>query len=234
MKNISCIIVDDEPIGREILEHFVSKVSYLNLVHSFDDAVEATLFLQQQKINLLITDINMPNLNGIELVKSLTSPPYIIFVTAHREFALDGFDNGAVDYMVKPVRFDRFLIAIDRVQQRFRLSEEYSVSNDKEFIFIKVEGKLIKVILKEIIYIEALGDYAKIITNNNSFITLSTLKSFEELLNSIKFQRVQRSFIVNTMYIQSFVGNSIQLNNDKTITISTNMKSELFKLLGLV
>jgi len=232
MKKLSCIILDDEPLGREIIEHFSSKISFLDVKKSFEDPIEAMLFLQEHTIDLLITDINMPQINGIELVQSLRHPPAIIFVTAHRDFALDGFDSGAIDYLVKPVRFERFLTAVNRVKERQK--EVYDTETVvRDFIFVKANGKLEKIIFAEIIYIEAQGDYLKIVTKNEHFVTLSTMKSFEEHLLIPEFLRVQRSFIVNVSAIQSFSGHTIELDNGKSISISVSKKEELFKILGV-
>ncbi|WP_353165606.1 LytR/AlgR family response regulator transcription factor [Empedobacter brevis] len=232
MKKLSCIILDDEPLGREIIEHFSSKISFLDVKKLFEDPIEAMLFLQEHTIDLLITDINMPQINGIELVQSLRHPPAIIFVTAHRDFALDGFDSGAIDYLVKPVRFERFLTAVNRVKERQK--EVYdSETVVRDFIFVKANGKLEKIIFAEIIYIEAQGDYLKIVTKNEHFVTLSTMKSFEEHLVIPEFLRVQRSFIVNVSAIQSFSGHTIELDNGKSISISVSKKEELFKILGV-
>ncbi|GEM51937.1 DNA-binding response regulator [Empedobacter brevis NBRC 14943 = ATCC 43319] len=232
MKKLSCIILDDEPLGREIIEHFSSKISFLDVKKSFEDPIEAMLFLQEHTIDLLITDINMPQINGIELVQSLRHPPAIIFVTAHRDFALDGFDSGAIDYLVKPVRFERFLTAVNRVKERQK--EVYDTETVvRDFIFVKANGKLEKIIFAEIIYIEAQGDYLKIVTKNEYFVTLSTMKSFEEHLVIPEFLRVQRSFIVNVSAIRSFSGHTIELDNGKSISISVSKKDELFKILGV-
>ncbi|MGU9937061.1 LytR/AlgR family response regulator transcription factor [Empedobacter brevis] len=232
MKKLSCIILDDEPLGREIIEHFSSKISFMDVKKSFEDPIEAMLFLQEHTIDLLITDINMPQINGIELVQSLRHPPAIIFVTAHRDFALDGFDSGAIDYLVKPVRFERFLTAVNRVKERQK--EVYDTETVvRDFIFVKANGKLEKIIFAEIIYVEAQGDYLKIVTKNEHFVTLSTMKSFEEHLLIPEFLRVQRSFIVNVSAIQSFSGHTIELDNGKSISISVSKKEELFKILGV-
>ncbi|WP_314060814.1 LytTR family DNA-binding domain-containing protein [Empedobacter brevis] len=232
MKKLSCIILDDEPLGREIIEHFSSKISFMDVKKSFEDPIEAMLFLQEHTIDLLITDINMPQINGIELVQSLRHPPAIIFVTAHRDFALDGFDSGAIDYLVKPVRFERFLTAVNRVKERQK--EVYDTETVvRDFIFVKANGKLEKIIFAEIIYIEAQGDYLKIVTKNEYFVTLSTMKSFEEHLVIPEFLRVQRSFIVNVSAIRSFSGHTIELDNGKSISISVSKKDELFKILGV-
>ena len=176
---MKCIILDDEPIGREILENYIQKVEYLECVNSFEDPIEALLFLQANPVDLLITDINMPQINGIDLVKSLQNQLSIIFVTAHRDFALDGFETGAIDYLVKPVRFDRFLKATNRAYEQFKLQKNLLKPTDRAYIFVKVNGKLEKINFEQIVYIEAQGDYLNIITTSSKILTLATLKSFE-------------------------------------------------------
>ncbi|GGE96492.1 two component transcriptional regulator, LytTR family [Chishuiella changwenlii] len=233
MEKIRCIILDDEPIGREILQNFTEKIPFLEVCNTFESPLDVITYLQENEIDLLITDINMPHLNGVELVQSLQKPPFIIFVTAHRDFALDGFDSGAVDYLVKPVRFERFLKAVNKVSLYKKDTQKDKTLDTKTNIFLKVNGKFEKIILDTILYIEANGDYLKIVTEKQNYTILSTMKSFEESLDSSNFLRVQRSFIININSIQSFSGNTVQLNNGKTISISIQKKEELFKILGV-
>lgn len=240
---LRCIVIDDEPIGRELIVDFVKTVPFLDLLDSYEDPVEALAYLQDSEVDLIFSDIQMPKVNGIELIRSLPKQPAVIFVTAHRDFALEGFEDGVVDYLVKPVAYSRFLKAANRAKERIQALSPAGKSiapeipqNKEEFsdrIFIKVNGRLVKVILSDILYVEALGDYLKIVTDTESFTTLATLKSMEELLMPPVFLRVQRSFIVKLASIKSISGNVIELNNGKTITIATTKKEELFSLLGI-
>ncbi|WDF45173.1 LytTR family DNA-binding domain-containing protein [Chryseobacterium sp. KACC 21268] len=234
MEKLRCIVLDDEPIGREIIENFVKEIDFLELVDSFEDPVKALMFLENNNVDLIFSDIQMPKINGLDLVKSLENPPVIIFVTAHRDFALDGFETGATDYLVKPVRFDRFLKAVNKAKDYISLKQNSTVHQvNSDRIFIKSDGKLTKILLDEILYVEAQGDYLKIVIQNETYTTLATLKSMDEVLTLPKFFRVQRSFIINLEAIRSLNGNMVELVNGKSISIALNKKEELFQLLGI-
>jgi len=234
MEKLRCIVLDDEPIGREIIENFVKEIDFLELIDSFEDPVKALMFLENKKIDLIFSDIQMPKISGLDLVKSLENPPVIIFITAHRDFALDGFETGATDYLVKPVRFDRFLKAVNKAKDYLILKQNSTVHQvNSDRIFIKSDGKLTKILLDEILYVEAQGDYLKIVINNETYTTLATLKSMDEVLTLPKFFRVQRSFIINLEATRSVNGNMVELINGKGISIALNKKEELFQLLGI-
>ncbi|OPB84683.1 LytR/AlgR family response regulator transcription factor [Elizabethkingia ursingii] len=234
MEKLHCIIIDDEPLGRDVIESFVQEIPFLSLTESFGDSTEALLYLQNNTVDIIFSDIQMPKINGMELVKSLSNPPVIIFITAHRDFALDGFDTGATDYLVKPVRFDRFLKAVNRAKDYIALKQIPSIQQvNTDRIFIKSEGKLIKILLNEILYVEAQGDYLKIVIDSETYTTQATLKSMEEILTLPGFFRVQRSFILNIEAIRSVNANMVELINGKTISIALNKKDELFSLLGI-
>lgn len=234
MEKLRCIVLDDEPIGREIIENFVKEIDFLELVDSFEDPVKALMFLESNKVDLIFSDIQMPKINGLDLVKSLENPPVIIFITAHRDFALDGFETGATDYLVKPVRFDRFLKSVNKAKDYINLKQNSTVHQvNSDRIFIKSDGKLTKILLDEILYVEAQGDYLKIVIQNQTYTTLATLKSMDEVLTLPKFFRVQRSFIINLEAIRSLSGNMVELVNGKSISIALNKKEELFQLLGI-
>ncbi|MCD9855282.1 LytTR family DNA-binding domain-containing protein [Epilithonimonas sp. JDS] len=234
MEKLRCIVLDDEPIGREIIENFVKEIDFLELVDSFEDSVKALMFLENNNVDLIFSDIQMPKINGLDLVKSLEKPPVIIFITAHRDFALDGFETGATDYLVKPVRFDRFLKAVNKAKDYIILKQNSTVHQvNSDRIFIKSDGKLTKILLDEILYVEAQGDYLKIVIQNETYTTLATLKSMDEVLTLPKFFRVQRSFIINLEAIRSLSGNMVELVNGKSISIALNKKEELFQLLGI-
>ncbi|WP_228422435.1 LytR/AlgR family response regulator transcription factor [Chryseobacterium aurantiacum] len=237
-EKLRCIVIDDEPIGKELIVNFVKTIPFLELQASYEDPIEALMYLQSNEVDIIFSDIEMPKINGIDLIRTLTKQPSIIFITAHRDFALEGFENGVVDYLVKPVAYNRFLKAVNRAKERIQASsktqtepKENNFSVDR--IFIKVSGKLVKLILEDILYVEALGDYLKIVTDTESYTTLATLKSMEDILILPKFFRVQRSFIVKLTAIKSVSGNVIELNNGKAITIASTKKDELFNLLGI-
>lgn len=232
-KKLSFIVVDDEPLGKELIVGFAQSVPFLEFKAAFEKPMEALAYLQTNEIDIVFTDVQMPGISGIELISSLTNPPLTIFITAHRDFALDGFENGAVDFLVKPVAYSRFLKAANRAKDRISVGKKDESKESLDKIFIKVNGKLVKILLNEILYIEALGDYLKIVTVSESFTTLGTLKSMEEILVPPSFLRVQRSFIVSISSIKSISGNIIELNNGKSISIASIKKDELLRLLGI-
>ncbi|AYN04275.1 LytTR family DNA-binding domain-containing protein [Flavobacterium sp. 140616W15] len=235
MNKLICIVIDDEPLGRVVIETFVKEIPYLELSASFEDPVEALAYLHNNAVDIVFSDIQMPKISGMELLRSLVYPPVVIFITAHRDFALDGFEAGVTDYLVKPVRFDRFLKAVNRAKDKVTSSQiatlQQQIHTDR--IFIKSEGKLVKILFNEILYIEAQGDYLKIIIPSGSFTTQVTLKAMEEILNLPNFFRVQRSFILNLEAVRSINGNTVELTNGKSIAIALNKKEELFNLLGI-
>ena len=240
-KKIRCLVLDDEPLGREIVENFVEQTPFLSLDGSFGNPLDALSFMQQNEIDVLLTDIEMPQINGLQLINSLSKKPLIIFITAFRDYALEGFDAGVVDYLVKPVSYDRFLKALNRVKEivtskkiiEKRSIEEPNKRETIDRIFIKADNKLIKIMLDDIVYIEALKDYLRIhVSNTERYVTHSTMKAIEEKLPE-NFFRIQRSFIINTKYIKSFYGNTVSLNIGDSLPISVNAKAELFRKLGL-
>jgi len=236
MNKIKCLVVDDEPIAREIIESFIEKTSFLELIGSFGKPLDALSFIQNNKVDIILTDIEMPQLTGLQLINSLSQKPATIFITAYREYALEGFDTGVIDYLVKPVSYDRFLKAINRAKQSLNTQQENKViiSQEKvDRIFIKADNRLVKILFEDIIYIEALKDYLRIhLSEKERYITHSTMKAIEEKLPD-NFFRIQRSFIINTKFVKSFYGNTVQMTIGENLPISLSAKAELFKKLGI-
>lgn len=172
------LIVDDEPIARQILVQYAQDDIRLEVVATCKNAIEALTYLQQQPIDLLLLDINMPKLSGLELVKSLAQPPAIIFTTAYREYAVDGFELQVVDYLVKPFSFPRFLQAVGRVSMLKQNNSNLSTADD--FFFIKTDGKTIKIHHRDILYIEAMSEYVRIHTDKQNWMSLQSLRYLEE------------------------------------------------------
>ena len=172
MNKIKSIIIDDEPLAIEVIENLASQIPFLEVIGRFQNPVDAIFFLQNNNVDLVFCDIEMPEINGIEVIKNLEKPPLFIIITAFRDFAIDSFELGVFDYLVKPVRLDRFLKAVNRVNQFINLknqSEVHKINDDR--IFIKSEGKLVKILLNEIVYIEAQGDYLKLVLKDQSYTT---------------------------------------------------------------
>jgi DNA-binding LytR/AlgR family response regulator len=215
---LNCMIVDDEPPAVEVLKTYVAAVSSLHLVNVCRNAIEASNFLQVQSVDLLFLDIQMPLLLGTDLVRTLKNPPHIIFTTAYRKFALDGFELDAVDYLLKPISFERFLKAVNKVMHGRMKTVEEKATNVSEppnahnaFINLRVDRKNLKIYLSDILYIESLKDYVKVVTATKTYITKQSISSLEELLQGKNFIRIHRSFIVSIDKIHSFTSNMIEV-----------------------
>lgn len=230
---MQCIIIDDEPLAIELLEDFVSKVPFLSLVQSCSSAFEAIQVIQKGSIDLIFSDIEMPEFTGIEFIKSLEKKPLVIFTTAYSHYAVEGFNLNAVDYLVKPIPFHRFLTAVNRAHELFDLKTDAETSTTQsqqqaDFIFVKSDYENLKVNLNTIRYIEGLKDYIKIYTNDvKPILTLNSLKAFEEKL-PINFIRVHRSYIVSLNHINSVQRNRIIIDKNY-IPIGQNYKDEFVK-----
>lgn len=233
---ITCIIIDDEPLALELLEDFISKISFLELIATCSNGFEATNILHTQKIDLIFTDIEMPNFSGIDIIKSLDYTPNFIFTTAYSHYAVEGFNLNAIDYLVKPIPFHRFLKAATRALNLINEKEETSTTiiekpaaPSPEYIFVKSEYENLKINVNEIKYVEGLKDYIKIYTNNKKpILTLNSLKKFEEKLGQDNFIRVHKSFIVSINQIHSVQRNRIIID-DKRIPIGHSYKNEFVK-----
>ncbi len=213
---MNCIIVDDDQMSCKILEGFVGKSSSLNLLGTFSDSVEARNILTQRKdIDLVILDIQMPELNGFDFIGSLDNPPNIIIVSSAEEYALKAFDFNVVDYLLKPVSYGRFLKAIDKTARYFSRKEVTSTVDEE--IFLKKGSSLVKLKLGDIIFIEALENYVTLNTNNDKFTIHFTMKAIESQLPSSVFIRVHRSYIINKSMIQTIKENSLDLNVGGTL-----------------
>ncbi|WP_293311555.1 LytR/AlgR family response regulator transcription factor [Pedobacter sp. UBA5917] len=215
MKKINCLIIDDEKLARDILQEYVSRVDQLNLIATCADGMEAFNILQKQKIDLLFLDINMPNLGGFELLKTVANIPPVILTTAYREYALDSYQFNVIDYLLKPIPFDRFLKAITKLNKLAVLAEpvtkEESIVTPAPFIYVRSEKKMIKIPLHDLLYIEGLKDYVQLHLSDKTIITYQTLTSFEEQLSNELFLRVHRSYIVGLRHISAFTSRNIEI-----------------------
>lgn len=225
---IRCLLVDDEPLAREGLTNYIQKVPFLELVGTCSNAFEAIAQLQKNHIDLLFLDIQMPDLTGLELVKAVRSLPAVIFTTAHREYAVEGFELDAVDYLLKPFSFDRFLKAVQKVKSQIPQETFTEPLPAENHIFIKADGQLIRIQLQDILYIEANKDYVFIYTMNTRYMTLLSLKQLEERLPPDQFLRVHRSFLVALSKISKIEGNLLHIQTHK-IPISRSLADEVHK-----
>lgn len=234
MEQFNCLVVDDEPIARNIIEAYCKHLPYLHVVASCGNALEAKMILQKEKIEILFLDINMPVMDGLSFLKTLKNPPQIIFTTAYKEYALDAFDLAACDYLLKPFSLERFVIAVDKAVEKLRGVAFTAPDNSgaENYMFIRTDGKIYKILFDDILYGEANGNYTKIVMKESMIMPAMTFSSFEELLPKSVFLRVHRSFIINKSKIGHIEGNRVFINNTE-IPIGTNYKDEFMKQLGL-
>ncbi|RAJ02629.1 LytTR family two component transcriptional regulator [Chitinophaga skermanii] len=229
---IRCIAVDDEPLALEIIEDFVKRVPFLTLVKKFESAAHALRFLRDEQVDLIFLDIKMPDITGIEFLRSLKNPPAVILTTAFQEYAMDGYDLDVVDYLLKPIPFDRFLKAVTKAEEYISVKEGKQAESGtvSDYIFVKTEYKIIKIDLEDILYIEALKDYIKIYTHQQKILTLKSLKSFESRLPKDKFIRVHRSFLVSLNKISAVEKNTVLIAN-QSIPISEGYRDKFYELI---
>lgn len=242
MTNI--LIVDDEPLALDVLETYLQRLPDLNLVRRCANAFEAMDALRQHDIDLMFLDIQMPQLTGIDFLKSLSRPPKVIFTTAFSDYALDGFELNVVDYLLKPISFDRFMKAVNKALDQLSMEKEKHApapkplapagepTDEKEdYIFIKSDKKFIKIKYTDILYIEGLKDYVIIWIPTGRIITLQTMKSLEEKLPHDRFRRVHRSYIVQMEKVEAIVGNMVEVNK-KHIPVGKNYRDELLEMVN--
>lgn len=229
---MKCIIVDDEPLAIEIMESYVGKVEQLRLEGTFRNAISAFTFLQQHPVDLIFLDIQMPKLSGIDFLKTLKNPPKVIFTTAFRDYALDGFELEVADYLLKPIPFDRFLKAVGKVlHQPVAQTTSTSVKQDDNYVYFKVDKKMIKVRMSEILFIESIKDYVKVKTGDKEIVTQQKISYLEESLPKENFLRIHRSFIVNREKIDAYSATDMEVGKFH-IPIGRNYKNDVMRLLG--
>jgi DNA-binding LytR/AlgR family response regulator len=235
MNTINCVIVDDEPVARNVLETFVAKIPNLELVKSCKNAMEAFEVANQQKIDIFFLDINMPDISGLSLAKSINQKAKIIFTTAYREYAVDGFNLQAVDYLLKPISFDRFLQSIHKyfegvsfIDSEIKI-EKSVLKND--FIFVRSERKMIKINFDEIRYVESLSDYIKIHSADKTITTRETISNIETKLPAKNFLRIHRSYIVNLKKMNSYTNEFVEIGKNAIPISRTYKENVLHKLM---
>jgi DNA-binding LytR/AlgR family response regulator len=213
---LRCLLVDDEPPALDILRTYIDATPMLEIAGECHHAMAAFEFIQNNDIDLIFLDINMPKLTGTEFLRALPSPPRVIFTTAHRDFAVEGFELGAVDYLLKPYSLDRFLRAVHRAinpaqksSSQFNSTKESVATESERFLYVRADRKMVKIMIDEILYVESLKDYIKIILRDKQVITKQTITSLEEMLPENDFMRIHRSFIVAKKKIDSYSQSSV-------------------------
>jgi len=234
---IRCIAVDDEPLALRVIESHIEKMQDIELIAKCSNAIDAFAVLKNKKIDLIFLDIQMPELTGLDFLKTLQNPPHVIFTTAYRNYAIDAFDLDVLDYLLKPISFERFLKSINKFYNR----KKESITNIKQnansyhdtssFIYIKKGKSMVKILVNNIIYIESLKDYVKIHTKEQTYLTKQQIKVFEEILPEDKFLRIHKSFIISLNSITSFSPSKIEINQT-ILPIGRTYKSLVLKKLN--
>lgn len=238
---MKCVIIDDEPLAVDLIKEFVSKVESLELINTFNNAIDAIAMINTSNVDLIFLDIEMPHFSGIDFLNAIDKKPLIIFTTAYSDYAVEGFNLGAVDYLVKPIPFHRFLKSVLRAQQLFQSQNSIPAAAPKlvapeiepDFMFVRSEYENVKINFSDILFIEGLKDYVKIYTTDNKFtLTLISLIKLENMLSSKGFARIHRSYIINIKYVKSIQKNKVIIA-DKRIPISESYKNAFFEKINL-
>lgn len=213
MSDINCIIIEDEPLAAKVLSDYISQVPFLQLQGKFKDAILATDFLRDHQTDLIFLDIHLPKLKGMAFLKSLTNPPAVIVTTAYHQYAVEGFNLNVTDYLLKPFEFERFLTAVGKVKSAQKGNEKITERADtKDFIFLNVQKKKVKIMYTEILYIESQQEYIKIVTTNKEYFSRMSTSEIGELLPAHLFKRIHRSFIISVNRIESYTAEMVEIN----------------------
>jgi DNA-binding LytR/AlgR family response regulator len=224
---LRCIIIDDEPLALEVLENYIQRMADLQLIRKCSNALEAFQSLNNERVDLLFLDIQMPVIDGLSFLKSLKNPPAVILTTAYSNHAIEGFDLNVADYLLKPISFERFLKAVNKVIEQHKIQGDGDTQSD--YMFMKVDSKLVRVNYADITYIEGMKDYLKIYTKEKLLVVHQTMKKIEEILPKSRFIRVHKSYMVSLGAVSSIVGNFVEING-KEIPIGANYKDDLIRL----
>ncbi|HEY0356731.1 MAG TPA: response regulator transcription factor [Flavisolibacter sp.] len=213
MSSITCIIIEDEPLATKILSDYVAQVPFLDLKGSFKDAILATEYLHDHSVDLIFLDIHLPKLKGMAFLKTLVHPPAVIITTAYHQYAVEGFELNVTDYLLKPIEFERFLVAVNKVKNAgsAKIINELHAGS-KDYLFLNVNKKKVKILFSEIIYIESQKEYIRIVTTRNQYISKMSTHEIEALLPSHLFRRIHRSFIIALNKIESYNTETIEVN----------------------
>ncbi|HEX8315448.1 MAG TPA: LytTR family DNA-binding domain-containing protein [Flavisolibacter sp.] len=235
---IRCLIVDDEPLARDVLRRYIENIPSLIVCSECGNAIEAMGYLQQNPVDLIFLDIHMPQVKGIDLLRILSHPPKVIFTTAHAEYALEGYDLDAVDFLLKPIQFERFLKAVGRAFHYVKpmaATTATPATNDEAkkeaYIYLRADRKMVKVLLQDILYVESMKDYVKVYTGNGTIITKQSITAMEAMLPERSFIRTHRSFIASVDKIKSFTTELIEIEKAE-IPIGKLYRNNVMKVLS--
>ncbi len=225
---LKCVIVDDEPLAITILEGYLKKIPYVKIIGKFESALPVYEFLKNNDVDLLFLDIEMPDITGIDFVKSLTYAPAVIFTTANKNYAIEGFNLNVNDYILKPISFERLFKSVNRVFESKSNTEDSAEPRDS--VYLKENKKMVRVYFKNILYLESLKDYVKVVTSCKTVITKQQLSYFEEILHPSEFMRIHRSFIISIKKIDSYSLSGIDIGNQE-LPIGRKYKEDVIKVL---
>jgi two-component system LytT family response regulator len=232
---IRCMIVDDEPPAREVLRRYIEDVPHLKLVAECGNAIQAFTFLQHSDVALIFLDIRMPQLNGTDFLKTIKHPPKVIFTTAYPEYALQGYELDAIDYLLKPIPFERFLKAVNKAFQQVSIRPDTSMTLEEKksdpFVYFRVDRKMVKIMLQDILYIESMKDYIRIFTTQGTIITKQSISAVEAMLPEHHFLRTHRSYIISLDKIRSYTAELIEVEKAE-IPIGKLYRNTVLKVLG--
>ncbi len=234
---INCIAIDDEPLALDIMKDYCSKVSFLNLLRTFDNAIESIEYIRSNPVDLIFLDIQMEELTGIQLLNALKTRPYVIFTTAYERYAIQGFELDVIDYMLKPISFERFIKGVNKVCERMQLdagtpkSENSGKAKAPEptFFFVKTETRMERIEHGDVLYVEGMGDYWRIVTKTRRIMTLMNARKLEEVLKEPQFCRVHKSYFIALDKIESIERNRIKIG-DQYIPVSETYHKTFFDL----
>ena len=234
--NINCIAIDDEPLALDIIRDYCSKVAFLNLLRTFDNAIESIEYIRSNKVDLIFLDIQMEELTGIQLLNALKHRPFVIFTTAYERYAIQGFELDVVDYMLKPISFERFIKGVNKVFERMQLDPVAKPETSKtkpaepSFFFVKTETRMERIENNDVLYVEGMGDYWRIVTKTRRIMTLMNARKLEEVLHEPQFCRVHKSFFIALDKIESIERNRIKIA-DQYIPVSETYHKAFFDLI---
>jgi len=231
---LKCVIVDDEPLALTILEGYLKKIPFIEILAKFDSAIPVYEFLKQAEVDLLFLDIEMPNLSGVDFIKTLPSHPAVIFTTANKNYAIEGFNLNIDDYLLKPITFERLLVAVNRISEKLVTKDKvdfHEVGN--EYLYLKENKKMVKVSLNDVLFFESNKDYVKVVTSCKTVITKQHLSFFEDKLSSKDFLRIHRSFIIAINKIDAYSHSSIEIGKSE-LPIGRLYKDSVFEVLSKI
>jgi len=231
---LKCVIVDDEPLALTILEGYLKKIPFIEILAKFDSAIPVYEFLKQSEVDLLFLDIEMPNLSGVDFIKTLPSHPAVIFTTANRNYAIEGFNLNVDDYLLKPITFERLLVAVNRIAEKLAPKDKNGYSEESnEYLYLKENKKMVKVNLNDVLFFESNKDYVKVVTSCKTVITKQQLSFFEDKLSAKAFLRIHRSFIIAINKIDAYSHSAIEIGKTE-LPIGRLYKDSVFEVLSKI